>query len=98
VEEGRLVPWQGWAQKGRCPKARPSWIQELGQKHPLEHMPVFQSAAALAPAWEVAAVAGMVVAFLVVQSAGKLVVDIEDRVLDGQPDLEHADGQQGRIE
>ena len=71
-------------QKGRCPKARPSWNQGLGQKHPLAHMPVFQSAA----------VAGTMVVFLVEQSAGKLVAGIEDQVLGGQPELDldcHAD-------
>lgn len=39
-EEERLVPWQGWVQKGICPKAKPNWIQELGQKHPLAHTAV----------------------------------------------------------
>jgi len=99
-EEERLVRWQGWVQKGICPKARPSWNQELGQKHPSAHMPVFQSAAVVAVVWEVVAVAGMVVV-LVEQSAGKLVAGIEDPALGNQPeldldchtDLELADGQ-----
>ena len=99
--EERLVPGQGWARRGRCPKATPSWFQELGQKHPLAHTAV----AVVAVVWEVVAVAdGMIV--LVGQSAGAFVADIEDRVLGGQPeldpdchaDLELADGQQRRNE
>ena len=87
-EEEILVRWQGWVQKGRCPKARPSWNQELGQKHPLAHMPVFQSAAVVAVVWEVAAVAGTVVVVLVEQSADTLVAGIEDLVLGNQPELD----------
>ena len=99
--EERLVPGPGWARRGRCPKATPSWFQELGQKHPLAHTAV----AVVAVVWEVVAVAdGMIV--LVGQSAGAFVADIEDWVLGGQheldpdchADLELADGQQRRIE
>jgi len=97
-EEEKLVPWQGWVRKGRCPKAKLSWIQELGQKHPLAHTAV------AVVVWEVVAVAaGRTV--LVEQSAGAFVADIEDRVLGGQPELDPdchadllADGQQRRIE
>lgn len=53
-EEETLVQGQGLAPKGRCPKARPSWIQELGQKHPfLAHT----AAVAVAVVLEVVAVA-----------------------------------------
>ena len=53
----------------------------MGQKHPLAHMPVFQSGAV------VAAVADIMVV-LVELSAGILVAGIEDQVLGGQPELD----------
>ena len=109
-EEERLVPWEGWARKGRCLKARPSWIQELGQKHPLAHTPVFQFAAVVVAVWEVVAVPGDMMD-LVERSSGVLVAHVEARALGDQheldpdyhADLEHADlvladGQQRQIE